>query len=562
MGIPGFFPWLKRSAPRGVVRRAASLDVDTFAFDMNGIFHPAAQKVFGYGSYSSLRKSRAFAPPSTGVEGAAEAVARETMRIIDDALKIVRPQKRVLLCVDGVAGMAKQQQQRRRRYGNTAQSPIFEGTGFAPNAITPGTPFMRLLCGNIEKTAAFRASSKGVWNNLEVVWSSELSPGEGEHKIMNFLRSTPGVETESMCIHGLDADLIMLSMLHSHRTRRMYLFRDDRSSIAEKPGRARFTKPFELVDAVAAKQYLESRMPRPPRGDSEAPVRDFVFLAFIIGNDFLPHSPSHSVYRNGVDLLLKRYGEIRRAGAPPIVKSAPHSPLAPPSLRMNSLAAFFRANEKDEAVQLLETAREIEVGKSHPWEALTKNVKKGELDMESFKSEYYEAKFGAGSAPQVAEVCLQYLRGMQWVLQYYVSGIPSWRWRYAHVHAPFMAELADAASLFRRRGWKWSAPLSPFEQLVFVLPPQSAERMLPAQLSSFVRENEEWFPEEGEKDVEGVVKAREEWEGKTVLPEVPVEEALQLLRDVEEKLGPAEKQRNSRKASSLFSPRGSSPFVV
>jgi 5'-3' exonuclease len=77
------------------------------------------------------------------------------------------------------------------------------------NSITPGTQFM-------ENFNQFIIKFIDDWNNdnkIEIKYSSYHEPGEGEHKIINFIKENKEfIKDKEILIYGLDADLIILNL--------------------------------------------------------------------------------------------------------------------------------------------------------------------------------------------------------------------------------------------------------------------------------------------------------------------------------------------------------------
>lgn len=103
--------------------------------------------------------------------------------------------QRTLVAFDGLVPYAKIVQQRFRRM---RQPEINEA--FDKHQISPGTSYMKDL------EAAVRDS----FPDFEVSGTGE--PGEGEHKIFQWIRAMKRTDTESIGIYGLDADLVLISV--------------------------------------------------------------------------------------------------------------------------------------------------------------------------------------------------------------------------------------------------------------------------------------------------------------------------------------------------------------
>lgn len=347
MGVPALFRWLSKKYPK-IISPVIEEDeheiggakyedpnpngeIDNLYLDMNGIVHPC--------SHPEHKR-----PPETEDE-----MFLDIFTYTDRVLMMARPRKVLMIAVDGVAPRAKMNQQRARRF-RSAQDAKFkqmaidkeirekEARGemindaikgkkqWDSNAITPGTPFMDRLAEALRYWVAYKLSTDPGWANLQVIISDATVPGEGEHKLMSFIRSQrsdPQYNPNTKhCIYGLDADLIFLGLathephfrvlredVFANQQRHMTvsdhvgMSKDQLSLIEERDKK----KPFLWLHVNVLREYLAIELYNPQISfpfDLERAIDDWVFICFFAGNDFLPHLPSLDVRDNGIDTLV------------------------------------------------------------------------------------------------------------------------------------------------------------------------------------------------------------------------------------------------------------------
>ncbi|CAG8495278.1 4885_t:CDS:10, partial [Ambispora gerdemannii] len=250
---------------------------------------------------------------------------------IDHLFTKIKPKKLFFMAVDGVAPRAKMNQQRSRRF-RTAKDALEaikkaqargeelpEEEPFDSNCITPGTEFMKKLSKQLEYFINKKVTEDANWRDIQIVLSGHEVPGEGEHKIMEYIRTAkaqpdynPNVRH---CLYGLDADLIMLGLV-SHDPH-FALLREEVTfgpSKKKKSGRVE-EQNFYLMHLSILREYLNLEFitlqdSLPFEYNLERIIDDFILLALFIGNDFLPHLPNLHIAEGALGLMFHVYKKI------------------------------------------------------------------------------------------------------------------------------------------------------------------------------------------------------------------------------------------------------------
>ena len=256
MGIPFYFRTLVNQHPE-IVRPIKTLICDRLFLDFNSIIHNAAQHALSLNI--PTQEMDVF-------------VVKNCIERLQGIIKVCNPKELVYVAVDGIAPVAKMAQQRKRRFISAWKKTLFDQTDlWDTNCITPGTQFMEELDKNLK---LFADQS----NNIIISGSNEV--GEGEHKIMRFIKQFT-TKSQSDVIYGLDADLIMLSML-SKNSKNINLLRETIEF-----GLNRHTSPFQIFSIAKLSIHLNTCFNQ-SNIDPTAFLKDYVILCSILGNDFIP----------------------------------------------------------------------------------------------------------------------------------------------------------------------------------------------------------------------------------------------------------------------------------
>eukprot|EP01052_Picozoa_sp_SAG31_P028911 SAG31_NODE_2832_length_5025_cov_4.096427_1_plen_1180_part_00 len=511
---------------------------DNFYLDMNGIVHACSHPE----------------DPAAKPKNERDMMLK-IFAYLDRLFNIVKPQRVCFMAIDGCAPRAKMNQQRARRFraAQERQKAILEEQQLAAadedyeakdvfdsNCITPGTAFMVRLSKNLKFFIAKKVAEDAAWQMPDIIFSGHEVPGEGEHKVMEYIRHAKAQQDyhpdTRHCLYGLDADLIMLSLLshepHFALLREVVTFGRPQGQ-KSKADRMHKRDSFQVLYVSLLREYMDHEFRAALAGkinfsyNFEQIVDDFIVMCYLVGNDFLPPLPTVDIRDGGLDQMIKVYKELLPAFDGYIV-DAEQCSIHPQ--RFETLLSHIAEGER---AILLEKEHELKAGKdarrsgrgtagSKPGSQSAGS--RGELDEaddidaaiaemsasageDAVKMRYYWRKLGVEFGQQeLRSMKRSYMEGLNWVLKYYYQGVPSWNWFYPWHYAPLATDMVDLADLGDTASFELGKPFLPFQQLLGVLPPQSSA-LLPAPYRALMTNPNspvyEFFTDDLKIDMEG-----------------------------------------------------------
>ena len=445
MGIPYYFYSLTQKY-HSILSNNKPTGLDIYCIDFNGVIHNIAQDVI-----KKYAKSDAAGTSSDTIETEIIDGVWERIKYYFDNYKA----SRYIICADGVAPLAKMFQQRKRRYLNIYRNTL-DNTKIIwdTNAITPGTVFMDKLNDCITKNM-----TEDRYIN-KIIYRGSNESGEGEHKIFNILKETPA--DAKIIIHGLDADLIILSLM-SHKEN-IYLMREMKDAPHSQHSQhsqqhntvINYLNIKELRKAILCELKGSWDLEGTSTGtdDDHDLIETYCTACSILGNDFIPHLLTVELKNNGIEtLMFATKNAIKTNGL--LVKNG--------EINHNCLIDIFKslANTEDEDIHRV-CERYI---KKKPPPSAPANGASGGLPSDYYglknkdplisaiynspnkwRQEYYRVIFDNNisiDSTVMFNACNNYIAGIYWVFSYYKGAPIDCEWYYPYNYPPTIKDILN-----------------------------------------------------------------------------------------------------------------------
>lgn len=439
MGVPSYFSYIIKNYAN--IIRDWSYFLTNQSFQFNHLFMDCNSIV--YDAFHSLEED------NTTHLSIEDRVINKVCVNIKDYISYIKPTKTLYISFDGVAPLAKMEQQRTRRHRSKFLSSLQKKEGgWDTCAITPGTEFMKKLTNRIKYD--FKEGYKNIYKTENIVISSSDEPGEGEHKLFQYVREKDIKIDDNVAVYGLDSDLIMLSLYHLKFCKNMFIFRDTPEFFRSKLVFKNSTSLIHFLDIQKLGESIQAEMSCGAK--SERRIYDYVFMCYLLGNDFLPHFPSLNIRTHGMGVLLDVYRmKVGNYYDRFFVDEKNRIDWRNVKTFIYELATLEKDFLNKEYMHRDEYCKNKLQSKKMDDEDRINNLplfyRKEEMYIcpreEDWEVRYYKSLFHMTRVNNgdIKDICMNYLEGLEWVHYYYTSECLHWKWKYKYHYPPLISDL-------------------------------------------------------------------------------------------------------------------------
>lgn len=528
MGIPSFFSHIVKNHKK-IIKK-----IGEFEKTMNNLYLDSNSII-----YDSLRSIEY----TKDIQFEKELMLKVCLKI-DEYINTINPDKTVLIAFDGVAPVAKLEQQRTRRYKSDLESKIKKELNpddkkfWDTRAITPGTKFMKKLNSYIKK---YYKNQEKKYNVDEIIVSGSDQKGEGEHKIFNYIRKyETRHKQQTTIIYGLDADLIMLALNNLPVAKWIYLYREtpefiryiDKNLIPNES----YVLDIPLLSQTIIRE-MNGGLP-PSNSQQKNKLYDYIFLCFFLGNDFMPHFPSVNIRKDGIFRLMAAYrntiGKKKNLtdGKKIYWDNLYHLVEYLAEEEATNIKKEYNSRHKLEKRFLPADTFEEQMERYLHTPTRNRELEHYINPNEPFwEKRYYDVLFDSNdSLAFKRKVSTNFLEGLEWVMKYYTTGCYDWKWCYRFNYPPLFKDLLKFIP-------RWDVSLltyndkavSPEVQLAYVLPKNSL-KLLPVKIYVKLLKDKNHLYKDDCEMVWAFCKYI--WESHVNLPHIDIEELEDFVENI------------------------------
>lgn len=510
MGIPFYFSYIIRNHSSILHKLTNSSNITNIFIDANSIIYEGA-----------------------AIHDTHDDIITFVISKLDGLMASIHPSGLTYIAFDGPAPVAKLDQQRSRRFKKRYDIQETERS-FNTIEITPGTPFSQLLDHRV-RTYYSKMSN--------VIFSGFGEVGEGEHKIMDYMRhNETKLMNEKNAIYGLDADLIMLALNISNIITDIYLLRETPHFISYVDNTL---EPNSLYLLNISELGLQLQR------DTNCSAKDYIFVCFLLGNDFLPHFPAINIRTGGIIKIMDTLKQVRE-----IINPITHQI---DWAKFKQYISYLAVNEKQYIKNEL-TLRD-ETQKNYYPSKTTEELKhklnmiptyERELekqidpDRPHWEKRYYSLLFNIKptqvTTKFIKKVCMEYLYGLEWTYKYYSEQCPDWRWMYPYYYPPLLVDLVkyipndpDYVFISETKSLT-SVPIDELVQLCYVMPIEYFDQLPSFASKLLLSKHKNWYISPDEEPDFLWAFCKYFWESHVILPDIPVNKLEKILYDEKIKL--------------------------
>lgn len=462
MGIPLYFKKLSHEFDNIISTRKPQGHVSRLFLDFNCAIHYCSNKIKEENcSYSD--------------DEFEDKLISECKKYILKLRDFVNPDELIYVSIDGVVPMAKITQQRKRRFFSDFKNK--NSTQWNSNAITPGTLFMKKLILQLNEF------SEACDFEIKI----DANRGEGEHKICHHIRNTE-IPSGNDIIYGLDADMILLSML-SKNSDNTYLLRED-------------VKNDSMLIYMNIKNTKEqiynqfSNMIKDKDSNKEFIIKCYIFITFFLGNDFLPNLSYISLRSHGITTLIEAYKETYKQLKSHILNYTTQTTTMQINNDFLKHFIMYLSNNEDtlfydqekiyyNKTQSFKMKQDLEnYPITHKYPKVINSEKPG------WRQNYYYHLFTNTYDTSIINTsCTRYIQGLKWLIMYYFDQETEWFWFYPFNYSPTIMDLSNYTLITNERDIvfdnTYTKEIVDIDQLVMVLP-QSSINIIPEKYQEII----------------------------------------------------------------------------